>query len=407
MIAVPYLQKSDEQKGDQTQKIYADYAATTPLFPSVAKALQHAIMRMQLLAGNPSSTHDFGRKARFCVEEARESIATYFGKKTEHILFTSGATESNNMILKGYDGPIFVGATEHDSVRAVRPDAVILSVDQNGILDLNDLEDCLKKANDPPLVAVMAANNETGIIHPLPAIFDLCERYGARTHVDSVQAVGKLPVDFYNRATTFTLSAHKIGGLAGVGALVFNPNFIPCPLFKGGGQERSLRPGTENFLGILSLMHAVNALSSYDWEAVRVLRDTFEDMILSILPKHHHGHGIIGKNVPRLPNISAVTMPFVKSAVQHMFFDQHGIAVSFGAACSSGKVTESHVLKAMSIPENYRACSLRFSFGPALTRADLEEIVSIWIKFYTQNNARGSGSPVPLSSPEKYIKEKG
>ena len=401
------ISRSPLKKEINAQIIYADYAATAPLHPHVAAALQHEMECMQEDASNPSSTHALGRSARARIEGVRESLAPYFGKKSSHILFTSGATESNNMVLKNYEGPVFIGATEHDSLRAVRPDAVTLSVHEDGTLNLNMLEDCLKKADPTPLVVVMAANNETGVIHPLHEIFDLCEHYGARTHVDSVQAVGKIAVSDYNRASTFTLSAHKIGGLSGVGALVFNPAYPPLPLLKGGGQERNLRPGTENFLGILSLMYAMQSLSSHDWVSVGIIRDAFEEQILSLLPKQHHSYGVIGKHAPRLPNISNITMPFVKSAVQHMFFDQHAIAVSFGAACSSGKVTESHVLKAMNIHADYRACSLRFSFGPMITSDAIEKIVDVWKKLYVQQNEKAEPNILTLRFPQKTMKKKG
>ena len=375
------------------QKIYADYAATSPLDPSVARALQKDLETLGVDVGNPSSTHASGRKARTRMEEAREKIAHYCGKKSAHVLFTSGATESNNIVLQSYKGPVCVGDTEHDSVRMVRSDAVALPVHQDGTLDLNYLEDFLKTEKEPPLVAVMAANNETGVIHPLGEIFDLCESYGAKTHVDSVQAVGKVPVEFYNRAATFTVSAHKIGGLSGIGVLVFNPSYPPQPLFRGGGQERNLRPGTENLLGILSLMYALEVIGSHDWESVQSVRDAFEEKILSLVPKHHHLWTIMGKNAARLPHMSNVVMPFVKSAVQHIFFDQHNISVSFGAACSSGKVTKSHVLKAMHVPEEYESCALRLSFGPKITMKDMENIIDVWKKLYHQHNQKGMMDP--------------
>ncbi|MDH3738481.1 MAG: aminotransferase class V-fold PLP-dependent enzyme, partial [Alphaproteobacteria bacterium] len=227
--------------------VYLDYNATAPLRPEVATAMTAAFE----LCGNASSVHRFGRLARRAVEDARETLAAAVGATAPEIVFTSGGTEANNLVLLGIERPVFISAIEHDSVRAARDDAGIIQVDSDGVIDLNYLERLLSAADGPALVSVMVANNETGVVQPIDKVVALARRYDALIHCDAVQALGKIPLSFATLdVDMMTLSAHKLGGPQGVGALIVRDGLNLAPLLRGGGQERSRRAGTENVAGI-------------------------------------------------------------------------------------------------------------------------------------------------------------
>lgn len=356
---------------------YLDYNATAPLAP-LAKS---AIVAGMALIGNASSVHQYGRQVRQKIEEARKDISDFFATHPAGIIFTSGATEANHLALAGFEGRIIVSAIEHDSVDQARPDRVVCPVDDRGCIDLAALEALLEFQNGPTLISVMAANNETGILQPLDKVVELAKRYGAFVHSDAVQAVGRMNwtgegVDL------ISLSAHKLGGPQGIGALVMRTEVPLKAQLRGGGQERSLRSGTENFLGILGFAAALKESRNQDWDVIKNLRDTLEERLKSQCPDAH----LFGTDVPRLPNTSVIVMKGVKSATQVMNFDLAGIAISAGSACSSGKVKPSRVLAAMNVPQDLADCSIRLSLGPSHTPDIIDPFINVWMDVY--NRAR-------------------
>lgn len=353
--------------------MFFDYNATSPLRPSV----KHAIEDSLGLCGNPSSVHKYGRDVRAKVEEARDRIASYLGCPSKDVIFTSGATEANNMVLSSHKGPKIISAIEHDSLYAdftsQQKDIFELNVKDNGVVDTNHLEQLLQQSGEHTLVAVMAANNETGVIQPIEEISHICQKYQAHLHVDAVQTFGKIPFN-YSAASSLAISGHKIGAPSGVGVLIKSDKFSPKALIRGGGQERSYRSGTENTLGIIGLGAAIDAVSNNEEEQARKLRDKFENAIVAFCSEVQ----IFGKSASRLPNTSNLNMPGVKSELQLMNFDLHGIAVSTGSACSSGKVKSSRVLEKMGVPVDIATTALRVSFGFANTDKECDALIKTW-----------------------------
>jgi cysteine desulfurase len=320
---------------------YLDANASEPLRPE-AKAAMNAAFEV---TGNPSSVHAAGRAARRLMEDARERIATKFGARGQDLVFTSGGTEASALALHalGLDRRIIVCSTEHDSVRAPAPNAGILPVDRDGVADLGILAAWL--ASGPPaLVCLMLANNETGTIQPVADAASLCRDHGAVLHVDAVQAAGRIPVDLIDLSChSLALSAHKLGGPAGVGALLLAPEMSGiAPMIMGGGQERGRRGGTPA-LGAIAGFAAVCDLP-FDRDRLSALRDRAEAAAV------HHGAIRCGGG-PRLANTTSLALPGVRADAQVIALDLDGIAVSAGAACSSGKVQTSHVLTAMGMGE--------------------------------------------------------
>lgn len=366
------------------KRLYLDHNATTPLLPQVKMAIREA---MELI-GNASSIHEDGRRVRRCLEEARQEIATYFHCKSSQVIFTSGATEANNMILKGFNGSVIISSIEHDSVLHTRPDAQICDVLPTGIIDLSHLETLIKKHytqnNTPLLISIMAANNETGMIQPLASIKELARRYGAYIHTDAVQVVGKYPLNWSDLDLDFiSLSAHKIGGPQGIGALIINEQVLLTPLLTGGGQERSFRSGTENVLGIIGLGTAIKLSASQNWSATSKMRDYLENELQkrcsSLLPYEYN------EKYDRLPNTTILRMPGVRNNSQVMHFDLQGISLSAGSACSSGKVKTSHVLQAMGVPEPALQETIRVSLGKENSQRDIDRFIQVWEELYQRS----------------------
>lgn len=378
------------------KNLYLDYNATAPLLDNVRAAIQESLH----IVGNASSTHHAGRHVRQLIETSRTHLGHFFGLSPKRIIFTSGATESNNLALRGFQGPVIVGATEHDSVFDVRADKIICPVDDQGIIDLNALEHLIKTvlqtSPQPPLVSIMAANNETGAIQPLAEIVDLVKRYDGFVHCDAVQAVGKLSLNWAQLGVDMiSLSGHKIGGLQGIGALFVHEKLPLTPQMRGGGQEFYHRAGTENVLGIIAFGHAIQSCSpnngqdiTANWQPIAVLRDELETQIQSFCPSVQ----IFSKKTPRLPNTTNLTMPGINSALQVMAFDLAGIAVSAGSACSSGKVKSSRVLKAMGVDDAVSNCALRISLGPQTTRDDIQRFIAIWQQQYDRSQTHFKNS---------------
>jgi len=357
---------------------YLDYNATAPVKPEVVAAMAAALER----TGNPSSVHGFGREARRQLERARAAVAALVGAAPGQVVFTSGGTEANNQVLCGARGPVVTSAVEHDSVLAAVPGAAQAAVDAEGRIDLAHLEGQLARTS-PTLVSVMLANNETGVIQPVGDVVGLARRHGARVHCDAVQAGGKLAIDLAALGVDFlALSAHKLGGPQGVGALVLGAGVEPAALLRGGGQERRWRPGTENLPGIVGFGRACElAMADADWRRrTGTLRDELEARITAIAP----GAQVLGGGAERLPNTSCLTMPGVGNQTQLIEFDLAGIAVSTGSACSSGKVGPSHVLAAMAVDPAAAATAIRVSFGWASTADDVERFALVWSRLYAR-----------------------
>ena len=334
--------------------MYLDYCASHPLRTS-CKSLIQSLIQEDLR--NPSAIYKEGRHFKSLIDRARQTLADILHVSFENVIFTSGATEANNMMLKGFEGPVIVSALEHDSVFYVRDDAFICPILPSGIIDLEALEGLLKEQEHPFLVSISPAHHETGILQPYDALYALVKRYKGHLHADCSQIVGKIP---FPQADAYSLSGHKMGGLMGCGALVTSVAYKP--LMFGGGQEKSRRPGTENILGILTFEQALKEALSEDWSNVKRI-ETFLD-----------NPCIVGSDQERLPHISLLLMPGIPSATQVMTFDLEGIEVSAGSACSSGKVKASRALEAMNI--EHRACSLRVSIGA--TPIDFTPFCKVW-----------------------------
>lgn len=352
--------------------IYFDYNATAPLIEPAKIAMLNAMD----LVGNPSSVHKFGRDVRKVFENAREQIANFFSVETRNVTFTSGATEANNLIINGFNGAVFIEATAHDSLLSAKKGTELIAVDSLGIINLQALAAKLANTNQPTLVTVMAVNNETGVIQPLSEIMAICEKYKTHLHVDVVQAIAKIELD-YSKLDSFSLSAHKFGGPKGIGVVVINKPLTLTPQIKGGGQERSLRAGTENLIGAVGMGAALNT-QLFDSKKLENFQNYLEENITKICSDAV----VFGKLAPRVCNTSAIALPGIKSEIQLMQFDIFGIAISSGSACSSGKVKTSHVLNAMGVSDEIAKCAIRISTGFQTTKHEIDEFLKIWQTLY-------------------------
>lgn len=355
-----------------------DYNASAPMTPEVISAVTAALA----LDGNPSSVHRFGRLARHAIEDARDEVAALINARSEDIVFTSGATESNALALKGSGrARVIASAIEHESVIG-NADAERIPVDRNGVVDLAALEAMLAADKAPALVSVMYVNNETGVIEPVAGVAELAHRFGALFHCDAVQAAGKIAVDVKSiGADLLSLSAHKLGGPKGAGALYVAPDVALTPLLAGGGQERRRRAGTENVPGIVGF--GVAARIARDGLAhagsLSRLRDGLEARVLLLASDAV----VFGADAPRVSNTSLIAMPGVASETQVIAFDLAGIAVSAGAACSSGKVEPSRVVRAMGFGPEFANSAVRVSLGWQNSDADIDRFVEAWGKLYS------------------------
>lgn len=356
--------------------VYLDHNATTPMRPAAIEAVAAASGR----AGNASSVHAWGRRARAAIEDAREAIAALVGVKADWVVFTSGGTEANNLAMRGIGaGVVAASAVEHLSVLKARDDIFEIPVDGDGIVRLDSIPEA-------KLVSVMLANNETGIVQPVARVAELAKSRGALVHCDAVQAAGRMPIDLRGLGVDLmTLSAHKIGGPQGVGALIVRDGVRLDAVQRGGGQERGSRAGTENVAGIAGFGAAAVAASSdiARLQTLSRLRDKMEADIRAAAP----GVEIFGSNADRLSNTSCIAMPAVSAESQLMAFDLAGIMVSSGSACSSGKVAKSHVLAAMGIVDEVAETAIRVSLGWTTTEADIERFVAAWIALYARAHA--------------------
>ncbi|MFQ5958305.1 MAG: cysteine desulfurase family protein [Alphaproteobacteria bacterium] len=370
---------------------YLDYNAGAPLKPAVVAAMAEARER----PGNPSSVHRFGRLARRAVEDARALVAALVGAAPAEVVFTGSGTEANNLALTGCRRRrLIVSAIEHDSVLRAAPGATRAPVDGDGVVDLAALAATLASEDTPALVSVMLANNETGVVQPAAEVAALARAHGALFHCDAVQAAGKIRVDVAALgADLVSLSAHKLGGPQGVGALVVRDGVDLESLLHGGRQEMGRRAGTENVAGIVGFGVAC-ALAADDLAAagrLAGLRDEVERRLTAVAPEA----GVFGASAERLPNTSCLAMPGVASETQVMALDLAGVAVSAGAACSSGKVSVSHVLRAMGVEEDEAGSAIRVSLGWASTAEDVERLVEAWCALYARTRAKAARPDAP------------
>jgi cysteine desulfurase len=357
---------------------YLDWNATAKLRPEAQAAVTAALD----VTGNPSSVHGAGRAARRLIEEARDKVAALVGVTARDVVFTSGGTEANMLALSPALGAeLLVSAIEHPSVRSGGRFAAAedIAVTAAGVVDLAALERQLA-GRVRPLASLMLANNETGVIQPVAEVAALVHAAGGLLHVDAVQGPGRIACDFKALgADLMTLSSHKIGGPQGVGALIRRDGLALDPQIKGGGQERGARAGTENVAGIAGFGAAAEAVrQGWTGEANRMaaLRDRLEAGIKAVAPKAV----IFGHEAVRLPNTTLFSVPGMKAETAVIAFDLEGVAVSSGAACSSGKVSPSHVLAAMgAVPELARG-AIRVSLGYATSDEDVGTILKAWEK---------------------------
>jgi cysteine desulfurase len=357
---------------------YLDWNATAPLRPEAEAAIAATLRD----CGNPSSVHGWGRAARQRVECAREAVAALVGANPEGVVFVSGGTEANHLALLGNGRErVLVSAVEHSSVLQAVPKAERIPVDANGVVNLAWLEGQLAADPRPALISVMLANNETGVIEPVAEVADIAHRHGSLFHCDAVQAAGKMPVDVAAIGADFvSLSAHKLGGPPGVGALIVGERVDIAPVIRGGGQERGRRAGSENLPGIAGFAAAASTALQRpsEYEPVRRLRDNLETSLLAIAPEAI----VVGSSAQRLPNTSAIALPGISAETQIIALDLDRVMVSAGAACSSGKVGPSHVLQAMGVSPEIAGSTIRVSLGWSTTQAEIEHFLDAWIAMY-------------------------
>jgi len=365
---------------------YLDHNATTPLRPQAREAMLAALDA----GGNPSSIHAQGRAARALVEDARKTIADCLGVLPAMVIFTGVGTEANNFAIKGAQVErIIISATEHSCVleaaQATGKPLEIIPVSSDGVIDLVALENSLSKDEGKVLVCLMLANNETGTIQPVRQAAEIAAQHGALIHTDAVQALGKIPVNFgLLGVDMMTLSAHKVGGPQGVGALILRDGVVLDKYIHGGGQELGRRGGTENVAGIVGFAAAAKAAIGDMPEKqpeIRALRDLFESKLQQVSPDVV----IFSNQVERLPNTSYIALKGMNAQTTLINLDLENIAVSTGSACSSGKVTGSRVLAEMGVPDDLRACALRISFGWNSTESDVTKFIEIWQRLVTRH----------------------
>ena len=364
-------------------RTYLDYNATAPLRPEAREALLAA-----LDIGNPSSVHEEGRKARALVEAARADVAALVSAPAETVIFTSGGTEACNLALGLRQAPageikrLLVSAIEHSAVLAAAEESVLpvelLPVTADGVVDMAALDAALQDET-PALVCVMLANNETGTIQPIAEIAAKTRAHGSLLFCDAVQAAGKMPIDIFALGVdVLSLSGHKLGGPMGIGALVTRPAVVVPPQLLGGGQELGRRAGSENISGIAAFAAAAKAAMRDldDFANLADLRDDMEVALLAVQPQTE----IFGKHADRLANTSCFALGGLNSETLVMALDLAGVSVSAGSACSSGKVSRSHVLAAMQAETHISRGVLRVSLGWQSNREDTEKLVDEWSK---------------------------
>lgn len=357
-----------------TKCVYLDYNATAPLLPDVKQSMMDAFDRV----GNASAVHQMGRGCRADIDKARKQVAAALEVSSKDITFTSGGTESNHLALSGLNIPketIYASSVEHASIhKNVLPENLI-PVDIHGQIRTDVLIEYFKRSNAPKLVSIALANSETGIVQRmLKDVVTLCHKHKCLVHTDAVQALGKTPVSFADLGVDLmTISAHKIGGPKGVGALISKANIILKASLLGGGQEKGLRSGTENIPAIVGFGVAAEIAVKTEWASTRKVLDWAIDQLKIINPNIR-----VNSVDDGLPNTLNVSTPGYNKDTQVIHFDLNGIAVSAGSACSSGKVEQSHVLKAMGLDDMYVNSAIRLSLSSTQTKDDMDQFINAW-----------------------------
>lgn len=372
--------------------VYLDHNATSPLRAEAREAMARAYD----LGGNPSSVHGPGRAARAIVETARSAIAKHFVTRAEDVVFTSGGTEANNLVIASARQAgakrLIISAIEHDAVRdaamASGLEVEILPVTADGVADLAWLETRLqgwnRDAHGVPFLALMAANNETGVLQPVEVAGGLLRAAEGLLHVDAVQMAGKLPFDFAGSLAHYAaVSAHKAGGPQGVGALLLACDAPLSRQMHGGGQEKGRRSGTENVAGIAGFAAALDAIGANEASRMGALRDALQLRLESV-----EGVRIWGAGAQRLPNTLCLSATGWAAEIQVIAMDLAGFAISAGSACSSGKVKKSRVLEAMGASAHEFASAIRISLGWTSTQNDVDRFCEAWSREYARIRPR-------------------
>ncbi len=356
------------------KKIYLDYNATVPLLKEVKNSL---IDCMDVGPLNASSIHYYGRKGKEIIDIARTNIGELIKTNKNNIIFTGSATEAINLLFSNFD-TIVVSSIEHLAVLSSSKSDHIISVNKDGIVNLNFLEFYLKKLTNNSkkiLVSVMWVNNETGVIQPIEDVVEIAKNHGCLVHCDAAQALGKVKINLEEIELDFlTISGHKIGAPTGIGALIYNDKIHLKPQILGGGQEQGMRAGTENILGIKGFGEAakfINNATENNYSEVKSLRNYFEDKIKTLSPETI----IFGEKANRVANTILMALPKIPGDLALMKLDLESFSVSSGSACSSGKVSKSHVVSAMGY-DNLATNSVRFSFPPNDAILNLENLIT-------------------------------
>ena len=356
--------------------LYLDYNASAPILKDSADAIIDCLKTV----GNPSSVHRSGRKARSIIENSRKKIASMMGANAQNIIFTSGATEANCLALNAsYKMTAIVSSIEHPSVLSQRNDAILIPVNKAGVVSLEELEKILYNSQSKKMfISVMSVNNETGVIQPIKEIINLCRKYNTIIHVDAVQAIGRIPIKMNesleeSKIDLLTISSHKIGGPKGVGCLIYNENLehLLMPFMKGGGQERGKRAGTEALELIAGFGAAAEYANNFFINDTKKSRDLLEHLCIESCSNA----SIIGYDSPRVSNTSSIAFEGLEAESIVIALDLAGYEVSSGSACSSGKVSTSHVLKAMGYGNSILKSSIRISLCSALEEDVIKKFV--------------------------------
>ena len=358
----------------ETERIYFDYNASS----LIRKEAFNLLESINKSYGNPSSVHEEGRSMRDLIEISRTHIANSLNTNEKNVIFTSGGTEAIDIALNQNNGRIIINSTEHvavfESAKKTGSAIEILEVDDNGIVNLDKLDSMLQKG--PALVCVMFANNETGIVQPIKKISQIVRKYNSYLFCDAVQAYGKIKINFNELDIHFmALSAHKVGGFPGSGALIINESIKKiAPITLGGGQEFGLRGGTENLIGITAFGECAKLIDEICSENQKLKE------YINILEKNIESFGgfIFGGNSQRLPNTSLFAFPEIKADTMLMKLDLAGYSVSSGSACSSGKVKKSHVLEAMNIDDKISSSAIRISLGWATKKSHITNLLNFF-----------------------------
>ena len=358
----------------ETERIYFDYNASS----LIRKEAFNLLENINKSYGNPSSVHEEGRSMRDLIEISRTHIANSLNTNEKNVIFTSGGTEAIDIALNQNNGRIIINSTEHvavfESAKKTGSAIEILEVDDNGIVNLDKLDSMLQKG--PALVCVMFANNETGIVQPIKKISQIVRKYNSYLFCDAVQAYGKIKINFNELDIHFmALSAHKVGGFPGSGALIINESIKKiAPITLGGGQEFGLRGGTENLIGITAFGECAKLIDEICSENQKLKE------YINILEKNIESFGgfIFGGNSQRLPNTSLFAFPEIKADTMLMKLDLAGYSVSSGSACSSGKVKKSHVLEAMNIDDKISSSAIRISLGWATKKSHITNLLNFF-----------------------------